>query len=104
MSKRLSIIALVAVALLGTSVVSAVGQTMNWKIVGTSRPVPQWQPWEWFASELDKRSNGKIKVTLVSLPELGLTGFELVRVIKAGLGDGGGIPPPPIAGGGSTLA
>jgi TRAP-type C4-dicarboxylate transport system substrate-binding protein len=98
MSKRLSIIAVVSVALLATSVVSAVAETLNWKIVGTSRPTPQWQPWEWFASEVEKRSNDKIKVTLVSLPELGFTGFEMVRVMKAGLVDVGDILPTYVAG------
>ena len=59
----------------------------KWKIVATSRPTPQWTVFEWFASELEKRTNGQVKTDVVSLPEIGLTGFELVRVTRAGLVD-----------------
>jgi TRAP-type C4-dicarboxylate transport system substrate-binding protein len=59
----------------------------KWKGVATSRPTPQFAVWEWFASELPKRTDGKITGEVVSLPELGLTGFELIRVTKAGLVD-----------------
>ncbi len=59
----------------------------KWKGVATSRPTPQFAVWEWFAEELDRRTNGQIKGEVVSLPELGLTGFELVRVTRAGLVD-----------------
>lgn len=47
---------------------------------------------------MESRSNGAIKVNLVSLPELGLTGFELVRVVKAGLVDAADILPTYVAG------
>lgn len=59
----------------------------KWKGVATSRPVPQYGIFEWFAAEVDKRTNGQLKGEVVSLPELGLTGFELVRVTRAGLVD-----------------
>ena len=59
----------------------------KWKGVATSRPVPHFAIWEWFAAEAEKRTNGQIKGEVVSLPELGLTGFELVRVTRAGLVD-----------------
>ncbi|MFQ5840456.1 MAG: TRAP transporter substrate-binding protein [Candidatus Methylomirabilales bacterium] len=98
MSKKLFVIALVSVALIFSGVVSAVAETMTWKVVGLSRPTPQFKPWEWFAAELEKRTKGQIKVNLVSLPELGLTGFELVRVIKAGLVDVGDVLPTYVAG------
>jgi TRAP-type C4-dicarboxylate transport system substrate-binding protein len=59
----------------------------KWKAVATSRPTPQFELWTWLAAELDKRTNGQVKMDVVSLPELGLTGFELVRVTRAGLVD-----------------
>jgi TRAP-type transport system periplasmic protein len=59
----------------------------KWKGVATSRPTPQFAVWQWFAEELEKRTNGQIKGEIISLPELGLTGFELVRVTRAGLVD-----------------
>jgi TRAP-type transport system periplasmic protein len=65
---------------------SALAQ-QKWKGVATSRPTPQFAVWQWFAEELEKRTNGQIKTDVVSLPELGLTGFELVRVTRAGLVD-----------------
>jgi TRAP-type C4-dicarboxylate transport system substrate-binding protein len=77
--------ALAALAL-STAFDGAVAQ-QKWKGVATSRPTPQFAVWEWFASELPKRTGGKITGETVSLPELGLTGFELVRVTKAGLVD-----------------
>jgi TRAP-type C4-dicarboxylate transport system substrate-binding protein len=75
-----------------TAVVLAAGSQpalaqQKWKGVATSRPTPQYAVWEWFATELAKRTSGQITGEVVSLPELGLTGFELVRVNKAGLVD-----------------
>lgn len=72
------------IALAGFDAASA--QT-KWKGVATSRPLPHFALWTWFAEELDKRTNGQIKMDVVSLPELGLTGFELVRVTRSGLVD-----------------
>src|SRR5262245_38990753 len=63
----------------------------KWKAVATSRPTPQFEQWTWLAAELDKRTSGQVKVDVVSLPELGLTGFELVRVTRAGLVDVGDV-------------
>lgn len=59
----------------------------KWKAVATSRPTPQFELWTWLGGELDKRTNGQVKLEVVSLPEVGLTGFELVRVTRAGLID-----------------
>ena len=63
----------------------------KWKSVATSRPTPQFAQWTWLAEEIDKRTGGQVKVDVVSLPELGLTGFELVRVTRAGLVDVGDV-------------
>ena len=57
------------------------------KGVSNSRPQVQFKMWEWMEQEIPKRTNGRVAVTPTSLPELGLTGFELVRVMKAGLVD-----------------
>lgn len=57
------------------------------KGVSNSRPQVQFKMWEWMEQEIPKRTNGRVVVTPTSLPELGLTGFELVRVMKAGLVD-----------------
>lgn len=70
----------------------------QWKAVATSRPTPQFGLWTWFADEVDKRTQGQIKVNVTSLPELGLTGFELVRVTRSGLVDFGDVLPTYIAG------
>ena len=69
-----------------TGLGDAVAQT-RWKGVATSRPTPHWALWTWFGEELDRRTGGQVKTDVVSLPELGLTGFELVRVTRAGLVD-----------------
>ena len=86
MTRRWSVAAVLAAFALSMAFDVAVAQ-QKWKGVATSRPTPQFSVWEWFASELPKRTDGKITGEVVSLPELGLTGFELIRVTKAGLVD-----------------
>jgi TRAP-type C4-dicarboxylate transport system substrate-binding protein len=70
----------------------------QWKAVATSRPTPQFGLWTWLADEIGKRTQGQLKVEVVSLPELGLTGFELVRVTRSGLVDLADIIPTYVAG------
>jgi TRAP-type C4-dicarboxylate transport system substrate-binding protein len=84
-AKGLVVVALATLAVL-TTLDPALAQT-KWKAVATSRPTPQFALWTWLAEELDKRTNGQVKTDVVSLPELGLTGFELVRVTRSGLVD-----------------
>ncbi len=80
--------AVLATLVIGLAEIPPAGaQTTQLKIVATSRPQVQFKLWEWLAAELDKRSQGRVKAEVVSLPELGLTGFELVRVLRAGLVD-----------------
>jgi TRAP-type C4-dicarboxylate transport system substrate-binding protein len=82
--------ALVVVALAGLAVLAALDPALaetKWKSVATSRPTPQFALWTWLAEEVEKRTHGQVKVDVVSLPELGLTGFELVRVTRSGLVD-----------------
>jgi len=97
MKRTLRIAVLIALVAILAGVESAAAQ-MKWKAVATSRPLPQFKLWEWLAEELDKRTKGQIKLDVVSLPELGLTGFELVRVMKAGLVDIGDVLPTYVAG------
>jgi TRAP-type C4-dicarboxylate transport system substrate-binding protein len=73
-------------------------QTVRWKAVATSRPTPQFGLWTWLGGELGKRTQGQISVEVVSLPELGLTGFELVRVTRSGIADLGDVLPTYVAG------
>ena len=68
------------------------------KAVGWTRVVPQFDVWEWWANEIQQRTNGRVRVDLISLPELGLTGFEMTRVLKAGLLDVGEVLPAYISG------
>jgi TRAP-type transport system periplasmic protein len=84
-AKGLVVVALATLSVL-TALDPALAQT-KWKAVATSRPTPQFALWTWLAEELDKRTNGQVKTDVVSLPELGLTGFELVRVTRSGLVD-----------------
>jgi TRAP-type C4-dicarboxylate transport system substrate-binding protein len=77
----------VVAALIALAGFDAASAQTKWKGVATSRPLPHFALWTWFAEELDKRTNGQIKMDVVSLPELGLTGFELVRVTRSGLVD-----------------
>ena len=86
MKTRWTVLVMVAFLVLAAGLDGVAAQT-KWKGVATSRPTPQFALWEWFATELDKRTGGQIKGDVVSLPELGLTGFELVRVTRAGLVD-----------------
>lgn len=95
---RTRMLATVLVALLAVfaAIDSAPAQTL--KAVAVSRPTPQFGLWTWMGEELSKRTNGQLKLDVVSLPELGLTGFELVRVTKAGLVDIADVLPTYVAG------
>jgi len=81
------LIPLVLVSLVAMGGFDAALAQQKWKAVATSRPTPQFALWIWLGEELDKRTNGQVKLEVVSLPELGLTGFELVRVTRSGLVD-----------------
>jgi TRAP-type C4-dicarboxylate transport system substrate-binding protein len=90
---------LVAVLALGVAIDAArVEAQITLKAVAVSRPTPQFGLWTWLGGELEKRTSGQLKLDVVSLPELGLTGFELVRVTKAGLVDIADILPTYVAG------
>ena len=86
MRRRWLVTVLVALIALAAVTTDALAQ-VRWKTVATSRPTPQFGLWTWFGEELEKRTKGQFKVDVLSLPEIGLTGFELVRVTRAGLVD-----------------
>lgn len=86
MRARTLVLVIVAVFALLAWLDDAAAQT-RWKAVATSRPTPQFGLWTWLGEELDKRTKGQVQLEVVSLPEVGLTGFELVRVTRAGLVD-----------------
>jgi TRAP-type transport system periplasmic protein len=92
------VLAVVLASLMAMVGLDGAGAQTKWKVVATTRPLPQFQLWVWLGEELDKRTNGQVKLEVVSLPEIGLTGFELVRVVRAGLVDIGDVLPTYIAG------
>jgi TRAP-type C4-dicarboxylate transport system substrate-binding protein len=87
-----------AIVVLAGGVNAGLAQTTTWKIVANNRTTPQWTLWTWLGEEVEKRSKGQIKTEVISQPELGLTGFEMVRVMRAGLVDLADINPSFIAG------
>lgn len=88
------VLMLVALPLLG----DALAAEFKLKAVSNSRPQVQFKMWEWMAAELPKRTGNKAELELTSLPELSLTGFELVRVMRAGLVDVGDVLPTYVSG------
>lgn len=68
---------------------SASAAPVKWTMANLNRANDTWTYQRWLADEMIKRSGGRIQVEMISMPELGLTGFELVRVMRAGLLDVG---------------
>jgi TRAP-type C4-dicarboxylate transport system substrate-binding protein len=67
---------------------AAAQDKINWKVVTIHRIGANWNvKWKWIQDELPKRTNGRIALSITTLPELGLSGFELLRVLKANLVD-----------------
>jgi TRAP-type C4-dicarboxylate transport system substrate-binding protein len=87
-----------ALALAGAGPAPALAAELRLKGVSNSRPQVQFKMWEWMEAELPRRTNGQLTLELTSLPELGLTGFELVRVLKAGLVDMADVLPTYVSG------
>lgn len=78
---------------------SAAAADYTLKTVVTTRTAIQTeQLWTWAAEQIESRTKGRVKLEIVSLPELGLSGFELVRVMQAGLVDLGDVMPTYVAG------
>ena len=57
------------------------------KLMGINRTLDPWKLYEEWTQSVEKRSNGRIQFELTSLPELGLSGAETIRVLKNGIVD-----------------
>ena len=60
---------------------------VTWKAVLQHRNGAQYKKWLWLETELPKRTDGRLALELTTIPELGLTGAEMLRVMKSGLID-----------------
>lgn len=60
---------------------------VTWKAVLQHRNGAQYKKWLWLETELPKRTDGRLALELTTIPELGLTGAEMLRVMKTGLID-----------------
>lgn len=67
-------------------------------VVVSQTGIQKTELWDWAAEEIKKRSGGKMTMGITSLPELGLSGFELVRVLRSGLVDAADVLPTYVAG------
>lgn len=59
----------------------------TWKTVIQHRNGAQYKKWLWLEEELPKRTNGRLGLDITTIPELGLQGTEMLRVMKTGLID-----------------
>jgi TRAP-type C4-dicarboxylate transport system substrate-binding protein len=57
------------------------------KLMGINRTLDPWKLYEEWTQSVEKRTNGRLRFELTSLPELGLGGAETIRVIKTGVVD-----------------
>lgn len=79
-----------AIAAAASPAVLAQDKVTTWKVVANTRLSSQFTvKWVWLADELAKRTNGRLKLDVVSFPELGMTGAELIRLLRSGVMDAG---------------
>ena len=90
--KHLTITALILIVVIPAFGHALAQEKYRLKALGNQRPAPQFKLFEWMGEELEKRTNGQVKTDVVSLGEVGLTGFEAIRVSKAGLVDFNEVP------------
>ncbi len=70
--------------------VVAQDKPITWKVVANTRLSSQFTvKWVWLTEQLAKRTNGRLKLDVVSFPELGMTGTELIRLLSSGVLDAG---------------
>jgi TRAP-type transport system periplasmic protein len=86
--------ALIGAVLLGLASFSAPGGAaaqdaeVQWRGVALQRLDLHWpERWEWFQGQLAEKTDGRFQLELVTFPELGLTGSELIRLLGTGLLD-----------------
>jgi TRAP-type C4-dicarboxylate transport system substrate-binding protein len=68
------------------------------KVVAISRAVPQWELWQFFKNEVERRSNGRIAIELTTVGELGVATFDMIRILRSGLIDVGDVIPLHVSG------
>jgi TRAP-type C4-dicarboxylate transport system substrate-binding protein len=57
------------------------------KLMGINRTLDPWKLYEEWTQSVEKRTNGRVRFELTSLPELGLGGAETIRLLKTGVVD-----------------
>ncbi len=62
-------------------------ETITWKALAHHANGAQYNKWIWLQEELPKRTDGRINLEITTSAELGLTGFEVLRVLQTGLVD-----------------
>lgn len=68
------------------------------KLVAISRTIPQWELFEFFKNELERRSNGRIQIMLSTCGELGVASFDMIRIMQSGVIDIGNVVPLHVSG------
>ncbi|MCA0847880.1 TRAP transporter substrate-binding protein DctP [Salipiger thiooxidans] len=63
----------------------AAKETIRWKAVTLHRNGESYNKWLWFQEEAAKRTDGRLQVEILTFPEVGLTGTDVLRVIESGL-------------------
>ncbi len=81
------VIIALSILLFGIVATAAAEAKYKLKMVGISRAVDTWPYWERWAKVVNEKSNGQVEIELVSLPELGFGGVELIKLIKTGVVD-----------------
>jgi TRAP-type C4-dicarboxylate transport system substrate-binding protein len=72
-------------SLLGSRAVSK--EVIVWKAMAMHAKGESYKKWAWLGEQLDQRTGGRIKLELTTVEELGLTGSEVLRVLRTGLVD-----------------
>jgi TRAP-type C4-dicarboxylate transport system substrate-binding protein len=57
------------------------------KLMGINRAVDNFKAYEKWGRVVEQRTDGRVKIEVTSLPELGLGGAEIIRVLKTGVVD-----------------
>lgn len=64
---------------------AAADDTINWKAVTLHRNGNSYNKWLWFKEEAARRTDGRLQVEIMTYPEIGLTGTDILRVMQSGL-------------------
>ena len=83
----IAILMSIALIIGAVATVAAADAKYKLKFVGISRALDTWTYWEKWAKSVNEKTGGQIEIELVSLPELGFGGVELIRLIKTGVVD-----------------